>query len=317
MTAIKDKISEFLLQLYSDAADCPAETFRLRVLHDLQSLIDFDFALWGGGQSENRQVTDLAALGQDTKILQDWVDVADKDAFCDITLQHLGQVACFDDIEGYRNSLAYNEHWKRYGALQMMATISAEPQAGYVSFIGLCAQTGSKVFAQPARDLKSLLMPHLSNAYRINLQSVLSSMTGCDEVAAITDSKGWILLAQDKFRTFLYQEGAQADRLPDYFCPVRIGQTAVQGNQVAATAQRLGEHYLVRLVSLGSFAGLSARERQIAQFYADGLTYREIAGMLEIAPSTVRNHIARIFEKLEVSSKIELIRLCRINTVFP
>jgi len=51
---------------------------------------------------------------------------------------------------------------------------------------------------------------------------------------------------------------------------------------------------------------LSPRELQIAQSYAGGATYQKIANTLCIAPSTVRTHLATIYRKLEVSSKLEL-----------
>jgi DNA-binding CsgD family transcriptional regulator/GAF domain-containing protein len=51
---------------------------------------------------------------------------------------------------------------------------------------------------------------------------------------------------------------------------------------------------------------LSPRELQIAQSYAGGATYQIIADKLCIAPSTVRTHLATIYRKLEVSSKLEL-----------
>lgn len=54
-------------------------------------------------------------------------------------------------------------------------------------------------------------------------------------------------------------------------------------------------------------ADLSRREFQIAQSYAGGATYQEIAERLCIAPSTVRTHLATIYRKLEVSSKLELL----------
>ncbi len=53
-------------------------------------------------------------------------------------------------------------------------------------------------------------------------------------------------------------------------------------------------------------AQLSDRERQIAHAYASGDGYRRIAERLFIAPSTVRTHLATIYRKLGVSSKLEL-----------
>ncbi len=54
---------------------------------------------------------------------------------------------------------------------------------------------------------------------------------------------------------------------------------------------------------------LSPRELEIARAYALGDTYHRIAERLCIAPSTVRTHLAAIYRKLEVSSKLELHRM--------
>ncbi len=51
---------------------------------------------------------------------------------------------------------------------------------------------------------------------------------------------------------------------------------------------------------------LTPREQQIAKAYANGDSYHRIAENLFIAPSTVRTHLATIYRKLGVSSKIEL-----------
>ncbi len=51
---------------------------------------------------------------------------------------------------------------------------------------------------------------------------------------------------------------------------------------------------------------LSAREQEIAQAFAGGESYVEIAERLCIAPSTVRTHLATIYRKLGVTSKLDL-----------
>lgn len=51
---------------------------------------------------------------------------------------------------------------------------------------------------------------------------------------------------------------------------------------------------------------LSPRELEIARAYASGDNYHRIAERLFIAPSTVRTHLATIYRKLGVSSKLEL-----------
>ena len=58
----------------------------------------------------------------------------------------------------------------------------------------------------------------------------------------------------------------------------------------------------------GAATPLSEREQQIAELYIEGRTHKEIARALAIAPSTVRTHLNAIYRKLEVTSRIELLR---------
>ncbi len=51
---------------------------------------------------------------------------------------------------------------------------------------------------------------------------------------------------------------------------------------------------------------LSRREREIAEAYAEGRDHKDIADRLFIAPATVRTHLASIYRKLGVSTKLEL-----------
>lgn len=60
-----------------------------------------------------------------------------------------------------------------------------------------------------------------------------------------------------------------------------------------------------------SESGLSAREQEILGLMAEGFQYKEVADKLFISPSTVRNHVHRIYEKLHVQNRTEA-----LNRVF-
>ena len=71
------------------------------------------------------------------------------------------------------------------------------------------------------------------------------------------------------------------------------------------------EHADVRCVlvvrSTGERTNLSPRESQIAALIADGATNRLIASVLDISLWTVSTHIRRIFAKLGVNSRAEMV----------
>ena len=52
---------------------------------------------------------------------------------------------------------------------------------------------------------------------------------------------------------------------------------------------------------------LSARERQVVEYLASGRTNREIAESLGLSRHTIKNYLFRIFDKLGVSSRTELL----------
>jgi len=56
------------------------------------------------------------------------------------------------------------------------------------------------------------------------------------------------------------------------------------------------------------FSSLSRREREIANLIARGFTYQEIADQLYISINTIKTHIKRIYKRLNITSRRELIR---------
>ncbi len=56
---------------------------------------------------------------------------------------------------------------------------------------------------------------------------------------------------------------------------------------------------------------MSRREAEILQAIADGLTNTDIADKFYISLSTVKSHIASIFRKLEVKSRVMAVEKAR------
>jgi DNA-binding NarL/FixJ family response regulator len=70
-------------------------------------------------------------------------------------------------------------------------------------------------------------------------------------------------------------------------------------------ASRRDEHHPVLAPSL------TGREEQVLRLVAAGLSNREIAERLGLRAQTVKNHVRRVFEKLDVHSRLELIGALR------
>jgi two-component system nitrate/nitrite response regulator NarL len=88
----------------------------------------------------------------------------------------------------------------------------------------------------------------------------------------------------------------------------------VQAGQIWATAKELGflvealrEHPQLRVVNREGVPLLSPREMAVVQCVAEGLTNREAAVQLKLSEHTVKNYMFRIFDKLGVSTRVELV----------
>ena len=58
---------------------------------------------------------------------------------------------------------------------------------------------------------------------------------------------------------------------------------------------------------------LAPREQAVVQLVADGLSNREIATELKLSQHTVKNYLFRVFDKIGVSSRVELV-LCALTS---
>jgi DNA-binding NarL/FixJ family response regulator len=88
---------------------------------------------------------------------------------------------------------------------------------------------------------------------------------------------------------------------------VHEGQIWANTQQMAALVQALASSRHVRAVDARGMNLLSKREMEIVRSVAEGLTNREIAEQLGLSPHTVKNCLFRVFDKLGVSSRIELL----------
>ena len=63
--------------------------------------------------------------------------------------------------------------------------------------------------------------------------------------------------------------------------------------------------------------GLSPRECEILAALASGQSNKEMARALGISPNTVKTHVARVFEKLEVPNRMRAVEKARLLALIP
>jgi len=88
---------------------------------------------------------------------------------------------------------------------------------------------------------------------------------------------------------------------------VNQGQIWANSQQLHFVMETLSETAPLRLVNSEGVDLLTKREEDVVRLVADGLINREIADQLHLSEHTVKNYLFRIFEKLGISSRVELV----------
>jgi len=87
------------------------------------------------------------------------------------------------------------------------------------------------------------------------------------------------------------------------------GKIWINNEQIALLLEWLASTPTFKTADTRGMSLLSKRETDVVQCVTQGLTNREIADRLGLSPHTVKNHLFRIFDKLGVSNRIELLFL--------
>jgi DNA-binding NarL/FixJ family response regulator len=178
------------------------------------------------------------------------------------------------------------------GLSSMLAT------QGEVEVIG-SASSGEEALAMVRQDMPDILLLDLR----------MPGMNGIDTLNALKEMKASarvIILTSFETDENIYravQAGAQGYLLKD---------TSQRQMLEAIETVHMGRRYIpnpiaARLAERMLRSNLTARESEILEMLAKGLTNKQIGSALSISENTVRNHVNSIMEKLEVSDRTEAV----------
>ena len=63
--------------------------------------------------------------------------------------------------------------------------------------------------------------------------------------------------------------------------------------------------------------GITTRKHAVLEHLADGKTNKQIAAKLHVSPNTIKTHIARLYEKLEVSQRVQAVQKAKDLQLIP
>ena len=88
---------------------------------------------------------------------------------------------------------------------------------------------------------------------------------------------------------------------------VAAGDSLLSPSVTRRVIDRMAQQPVPNLADHQRLAGLTARERQVLERVARGMSNREIASALFVEESTIRTHVKRILMKLELRDRIQAV----------
>jgi DNA-binding NarL/FixJ family response regulator len=182
---------------------------------------------------------------------------------------------------------------------------------------GRCIAVGTAVSAAEARTILTqrqpqvaLVSPHLSEGPLAGFDLVQEMRESFPATRAIV-----LLNSMDPpMVIYSFQVGAKGvfsrDRSVEALAKclevVHQGQIWAGTNELQIILQAMAKRPHFEPHSATGSRLLTGREAEVADLVAEGLRNREISERLKLSPHTVKNYLYRVYEKLGISSRVEL-----------
>jgi len=117
-------------------------------------------------------------------------------------------------------------------------------------------------------------------------------------------------LVIDAFRSGargVFSRAESSEQISKCIYAVHKGQIWASTREMEYILEELVATRPLRIVDANGCSLLSKREEEVVALVADGLTNRQISEQLKLSEHTVKNYLFKVFEKLGISTRVELV----------
>ena len=309
-----DPVDRLIARLYRSGLRVPAGQFREWALAQLMRVVPCDGALWGSGTTSplrfhtvtvHKLPPEFPALLQSTTAINPLVPHILQNLDTPVDMQQVFPDEAFFASELYRGTFA------PYGITRILSTGHLDRRSGLYSLLTLYRKDRNAPFNDEEKLRHKRAIYHLFNAashsFFLHLARTYADRP-LESGSAVVDAEGVFHEAQPRFLDLLDERlpRREAQRLP--FALPAPGET-VTHHELMVRCERLSDLFLITIWPAGPLDRLTAREREIVYCVAQGLSFKQAAKKIGVAPSTVANHLYRVYRKLGVCSRTELANL--------
>lgn len=312
--------SRSMVDLYRLAEQAGYQEFPGEALRLLQRWVGFDGAVLGLGEAGRDPRTGLLITQahvhqRENHILQAYGAVSGCDPVTGAFLRGLHRPLAVDCHAQYRrrgesHDLAEMDAFTRAYDLRHLLLFGDSPAADTPGRWLVLYRADDACFKSEDAELLHAAWLHLSRAIVLHRAALLDRQDGAraQRASALVNGLGGVESADARFVDLLREEWPAfcGRQLPaELLGALGRGQTW-RGRRIEVAA-RHAQHLLVCMASpVDAVALLTPGETAVARRFAAGLSHKQIARELGVAPNTVRTQITRLYAKLQVHDKAAL-----------
>ena len=313
--------SGMIKDLYAHEMGIGLENYQRNLLLWLRTIIDYDSSYWTI-QGQDQDMHYFAAVNPHTTDRDEWNHYTQRDDFILQLFSSAGQgiTVNTNDIPGIADTVCFGHYQRKYSVQQILICAIANPDNKAIHLISLIRYKSTPQFTETSRLLLNSLSSHLLTAWRLNSKLYLSQLNTNNfklpNNFALADKSGLLHQTTEEFNDRLKTEWPnwQGPVLPQAVCDWLNDGACYNNNSLKTPHLQLSSAmldglYLLQVRKNNPLDTLTRREHAVAKLFSEGLNYKEIAKELSISPSTVRNHLNKVYLRLGVNSKIQVTHL--------
>jgi len=311
-----DLIDHFISHLYGSTQHIELAQFRYFALNELKSLIDFDAAIWSTGHLSTRTFHTHTTLGLPQDFPDQLIKYLPINPISKLLITRVGEPVDMSDVlddDTFFNSEIYSSVFKPQKITRILSSVHIDQRSGIYTLLTLYRKNPDNLFLKDEKITYSRALFHLlqsaSQACMLNLKVLDIEKVNHNAIC-------------DKHGIYHETESIFLDLMEEYY-PDYIGQslpfkvpkdgTKFIENKLYINSEKLGDLYRITVRPTTALDELTQRELQVVSGVSQGMSFKQIAKKLSLSPSTVSNHLYRIYQKLHISNRTELADLIRLQ----
>ena len=303
---------QFISQLYRESANVSLADFPLWALDLLQQVISFDGAVWGTGHTSTREFHTQASVDVDEKIFAQLKSTLSINPIFDQLMLMPGSPVDMSDVindDAFYRSPIYKQCFQPFGIERILSSIHLDDRSGIFTLLTLYRYDREHLFTEYEKSIQQQLLFHLlsAGAHRQFL-ALHEAKNGKVSKHAICDGRGIYHVVEPGFLDTLdaYIQHPTRQKLP---FDIQKESGDFSEGKLHIHQEKLGDLYRISIRLKSQIDDLTTREKQVVTGIVQGKTFKQIAKQLTLSPSTVSNHLYRIYLKLGINSRSDLVNL--------